>query len=70
LLNENVEVDLRDDNGFTPLLWAARRNHPDIVRILLDKGSDPSVKDKYGWTPMVWAIQRGHYKIIGLLQHA
>ena len=32
----------------TPLHWAAREGHVDIVKYLVDKGGDPNIKDHFG----------------------
>lgn len=39
-INEIAEID-----GVTPLAFAVGRGHPNIVRILLSAGADPSIKD-------------------------
>ena len=32
-------------DGHTPLLWAAQKNHPEVVRLLLDCGADKEEKN-------------------------
>ncbi len=36
-------------DGWTALMYAARVNHSDCVRLLLDAGADTNVKDKARW---------------------
>ena len=58
---------VRDQEGMTPLMWAARRGHKDIVRTLLKNGANPNSKDRYGWSAVNWAIRKGDFKIARLL---
>lgn len=45
-------------------MLAAREGHPDIVRILVDKGADINIKDKNGRTALMWAIENGHSDVV------
>ena len=74
LLAGGAEVDCRSPvlNGFdddhTPLLLAARENHPDVVRMLLDAGADPNaVEPTFGAVPLHKATYNGHADIARLL---
>jgi ankyrin repeat protein len=40
LIKHGAEVNIRSNSGFTPLLFAARQDHPEIVKILLDAGAN------------------------------
>ncbi|KAF9448191.1 hypothetical protein P691DRAFT_730183, partial [Macrolepiota fuliginosa MF-IS2] len=44
LLNDvnPVDIEAKDESGSTPLIEAVKSGHADIVRVLLDKGADPS----------------------------
>ncbi|KAK2461599.1 hypothetical protein APHAL10511_006062 [Amanita phalloides] len=44
LLNasSNLEIEVRDHTGATPLLQAVKNGHVEIVRVLLDHGADPT----------------------------
>jgi ankyrin repeat protein len=39
LLDAGAEVNVQDADGVTPLMRAARRGKPDLVRLLLDSGA-------------------------------
>lgn len=40
----------------TPLIAAIEGDNPEIVRLLLDAGADPSVSIRDGWTPLHHAV--------------
>jgi hypothetical protein len=48
-------VNNKDDNGWTPLMRAVK-NSPDIVKILLDGGADPTIKNRWGQSAVNLAI--------------
>ncbi len=45
------------ENKLTPLAWAAREGHTEVVEILLDHGRDVNSKDGEGRTPLERAIE-------------
>jgi ankyrin repeat protein len=53
-LTADVFVDVNQLNEWdeSPLLWASRAGHRDIVFHLLDRGADPSVASNEGTTPL------------------
>ncbi|KDB06762.1 Ankyrin repeat-containing domain-containing protein [Burkholderia sp. lig30] len=59
LLDHAAYVDTASPNGTTPLMMAARGNHPTTVNLLLDQGADPAVKNQLGLTALDFAK---HYK--------
>jgi hypothetical protein len=52
----------------TPLTEAARMNHTDMVKLLLDHGASPAATDVSGRTALDWARENGNYQMAGLLQ--
>ena len=47
-----VNTECRDNFGCSPLYWACRYNHTDIVKLLVGNGdSDPLIKNNSGETP-------------------
>jgi len=42
-----VNLEERDEQGFTPLLWAARQGYTPIVKLLLEKGANPNTEDQW-----------------------
>jgi uncharacterized protein len=50
-------INSRDKDGVTALLWACAGGHGGVVRLLLEKGADPSIASKSGATPVAVARQ-------------
>lgn len=49
LLNQNPGlVNLQDDNGNTPLIYAAIKDCIDTIYLLIDNGGDVFIRNKYG----------------------
>lgn len=57
----------RDEDGETPLHWAALRGHGDVARCLLANKADVNARDKEGETPLLLASRNGHQDIVELL---
>jgi ankyrin repeat protein len=57
-----------DDQGRTPLAWAALNGHRDVVKLLLARqGIQADSKDIYGKTPLWLAANYGHKEVVELL---
>ncbi len=64
LISQATDVNVRDEYGWTPILWAAMNGHTDIVRVLLVSGANPNTRNKYGWTPLMWSAGQGYSEIV------
>ena len=60
-------IDLKDPLGDTPLFYAADRNQPEIVKLLLDAGAVPDAENSSGVTPLMMAARRGNIEIVRML---
>jgi euchromatic histone-lysine N-methyltransferase len=41
-----VDVDIQDDGGWTPIIWASEHKLISTVKFLLDQGAQATLKDK------------------------
>lgn len=62
------DINVRDENGRTPLIEAARSGHNDVVQALLVGGADVKLKDKQGKTSLMYAAEGGHTETVKLLR--
>jgi ankyrin repeat protein len=67
MLKSQLEVDIKEGRGQTPLLWAARQGQETVARLLLDKGAIVDARGKWGQTPLIEAIWEGHEAAVRLL---
>jgi len=56
LLARGVPADVRDPNGFTPLMLAVANGHVPVARALLDGGASANARNRGGITPMMVAV--------------
>lgn len=59
-LKWDANTDELDNDGRSPLHWAAYKGFADTLRLLLVMGSACNLADKEGCTPLHWAAIRGH----------
>ena len=65
-----VDINARDDDGWTPLLWASgRHNFKDgsVLRLLLEHGAEINVQNRVGRTPLHRASFNGALEVVRLL---
>ncbi len=72
LVRAGVPLNDQDDNGFTPLMYAATLDHNDTKTLdaLLEAGADPSIKDFKNRTPIQQAKRLGNTHIVQALLNA
>ena len=57
-INSGADVNARDEDGWTALMYAAYSNgNPDVINVLLDAGADIKARDDIGMTPLVYAAR-------------
>ena len=73
LLQNNIDVNIRDEEGFTPLMLAADRGHKDAVKVLLAAGADVNIVNNNYDTALFIAARgqsKDHNIIFGFLNAA
>jgi len=73
LIVQGADVNIRDDEGWTPLLDSIRSSSNELLaRFLLEQGANPNVRCECrglysGWTPLTIAIRHSKDTVINLL---
>ena len=68
VLSMNFDPNLRHDNGYTPLAYAAMKGNPKMVELLLRNGADATVGTAEGDTPVEVALRMGHQELANRLK--
>ena len=63
----DIQVDLKQKDGWTPLEKVCYEGYQNIVELLLNKGSDVNAQDDAGYGPLWNAVQNNHPDIVKLL---
>ncbi|KAJ2991268.1 hypothetical protein NUW58_g2573 [Xylaria curta] len=64
--SEDLNLNIADSRGRTPLMYAGARGHFLMVEMLLKAGADPSLIDHSAWTARMYAVYRGHLEVAAL----
>ena len=72
LLRKAADPNALDDNGWSPLHFAAQAQSAPVTAALLQAGADVSLRDSFGNTPLFRAVSsfRGDGSVIQLLRSA
>ena len=72
ILKKTKNVNARDADGHSALLWAVYNEHDnvDIIQALLDKNADVNMKANDGSTALSWALKKGNTATVTLLKKA
>lgn len=70
LIDHGARLDTRDNLlQSTPLGWACRWGHKELVQLLIQRGAPVREQDAEPWaTPVAWAQKMGHREIQSLLE--
>lgn len=67
LLQQGVNVEMKDNFGATPLHWAAEHNRYDTVLLLLEHGANIDTTDRHALTALHKAAEEGHERMVQML---
>jgi hypothetical protein len=70
LLGSSADVNQQDEQGWTPLNWAASRGDLDAIRMLVGRGADVSKVGRDLRTPYKIALAAGHADAAKFLREA
>ncbi|GJJ72652.1 uncharacterized protein EMPS_05010 [Entomortierella parvispora] len=62
-----IDIEAQDEDGTSPLIYAACFGHVEIAFMLLEAGAAVDARDKFGWTALVWATNNKHDNMVRLL---
>ena len=68
--NPSLVFSNNSDAGFTPLHWAVRHNHPEMVKLLLANKANIDAPDRWGRTSLYFATYADNKEIVELLLHS
>eukprot|EP00026_Physarum_polycephalum_P011596 Phypoly_transcript_11831.p1 GENE.Phypoly_transcript_11831~~Phypoly_transcript_11831.p1 ORF type:complete len:249 (+),score=33.50 Phypoly_transcript_11831:333-1079(+) len=67
----NEQWKKKDGRGYnplaTPIHYAARSGHLDVVKFLVDRGADINARDIENWTALHYSCNNGHVEIVEYL---
>jgi ankyrin repeat protein len=70
LIDAGVDLNAKDNSGWTALKHASLIGHDDVVRALIEAGADLDLADREGWTPLISAASRAAWSTMDLLMDA
>ncbi|MBI5429389.1 MAG: ankyrin repeat domain-containing protein [Nitrosomonadales bacterium] len=66
-VDSGVNVDARDERGWTPLMMSSFNGKEEIALLLIRSGASVHSKDKQGYGPLHWAAYNGYSNVVKLL---
>lgn len=68
LLAKRADLNVKDGEGFSTLVWACLKGHLDVVKICIAAKADPEeVVELTAKTPLSLACERGHLDVVKIL---
>jgi len=67
LIQKGARIDLKDGQGNTPLMLAARLGNLDAARLLIARGAQINAANSLGETPLIMSVQRRDVAMTRLL---
>jgi ankyrin repeat protein len=64
-INAGADINFRDPEGMTPLMWASMFNtDPEVITALLEAGAVLEARDNHGITPLMYAAEFNHNRAV------
>lgn len=64
---KRIDIDVKDDDGFSPLHRAAQLGSTEAVQVLIAQGASVNLPSKTNMTPLYYAVQSGNFECASLL---
>ncbi|CAF3458151.1 unnamed protein product [Rotaria sp. Silwood1] len=66
-IQNGIDLETRDEDQQTALILAARCNHFECVKVLIEAHADVNAEDVGQFTPLMWASYQGHTRVVEYL---
>ncbi|KAH8676615.1 ankyrin repeat-containing domain protein [Tricladium varicosporioides] len=69
-IEDTADMNEQDSEGYTPLMYAIRRNNVEAARLVIEHGGDVNYQFEYGsqaTTPLICAMQKNGSEMVALL---
>ena len=63
----HLKVNEIDAYGQNPIYYAVRDGRIDVVKLMIEKGSNINIEDKFGQNCIFYSVREGHYDVTALL---
>src|SRR5215216_5821316 len=70
LIDSGADVNQQDDQGWTPLNWAAGKGNLEMVNLLVENGADVFKVGRDQRTPYMIALAAGRVEVVKFLRQA
>jgi hypothetical protein len=70
LIESGADVNWQDEQGWTPLNWAAGIGNLEMVKLLVSRSADVFKVGRDQRTPYLIALAAGHVEVVKFLRHA
>jgi hypothetical protein len=70
LIESGADVNWQDEQGWTPLNWAAGKGNLEVVKFLVSRGADVFKVGRDQRTPYLIALAAGHVEVVRFLRQA
>jgi uncharacterized protein len=70
ITSPDIDIDAKEPDGSTALLWATYKVDRELVRALLKAGAKPNITNNFGATPLTEAVKLGDVDLVRMLLEA
>ena len=70
LIKHGADIELKNDQGWTPMMYASFCDNVDVVRLLLSHNANVNTQSVERTTPLYAAAEAGHHQTVSVLLQA